>query len=212
MASLTHQRLKTLLHQRNTNPDSAATIDAEIHANYVERYAVLILDMSGFSRLTMKHGIIHFLAMVQRLEDIITPIVANHQGRVFKQEADNVFALFSSVEQAMDASVQLLDTLAIANQTTHPDQSLHASLGIGYGDLICITHEDQICDVYGHEMNLASKLGEDVGEPGEIWLTTAAYKQSNSHHNSQYEECNLSVSKVDMLAYKLVHSTDNLPQ
>ena len=164
MPSLTHQSLKALLHQRNTAPESAAMIDARIHAEYGERHAILVIDMSGFSRLTVKHGIIHFLAMIQRLEAIATPLIAKHHGQVLKQEADNVFALFPSVAQAVDVSVQLLETLAIANQTTPSDQSLYASMGIGYGDLICIHHGPQICDVYGSEMNLASKLAWIIHE------------------------------------------------
>ena len=206
MPSLTHQSLKALLHERNTVPESAATIDARIQADYVERHAILVVDMSGFSRLTVKHGIIHFLAMIQRLEAIATPIVTEHSGQVFKQEADNVFALFSSVDQAVGASVQLLEALAIANQSTPADQSLYASMGIGYGDLICIKHDSRICDVYGNEMNLASKLGEDLGEPGEIWLTTAAHEQSkqSAYHCTANQ---LSVSNLELLAYKVVHSS-----
>ena len=209
MPSLTHQSLKVLLQHRNRVPDSAASIDAQINADYVERHAVLVMDMSGFSRLTLKHGIMHFLAMIQRLEAIAIPIVATYQGQVFKQEADNVFALFPAVNQAVDASVRILEALAIANQTTPPDQSLYVSMGIGYGDLICIECGDRICDVYGHEMNLASKLGEDLGEPGEIWLTATAYEQIGSSSSYFCEACNLSVSKVEMVAHKIVHSTDN---
>lgn len=204
MSSLTHQNLKALLNERNTVPGSAATIDAQINADFVERHAILVVDMSGFSRLTLKHGIIHFLAMIQRLEAIATPIILSQAGQVFKQEADNVFALFPSVPQAVEAAVKLLDALAIANQTVQPDQSLHASMGIGYGDLICIKHGDRICDVYGNEMNLASKLGEDLAEPGEIWLTATAYKQLSPDHAYRYESCTLSVSKVEMVAHKIL--------
>lgn len=204
MSRLTHQSLKALLHKRNMAPDTAAAIDAQINADYMERHAILVVDMSGFSRLTLKHGIIHFLAMIQRLEAIATPIVTAHQGTIFKQEADNIFALFPSVDQAVDTSVKLLKALAIANQPVEPDHKLHASMGIGYGDLICIKHEGQICDVYGSAMNLASKLGEDLGNPGEIWLTTNAHDQIQSTAYT-YTRHTMSVSKVEMLAYQVLH-------
>lgn len=202
MPTLTHQNLKALLHQRNTQPDTAANIDAQIQTDYVERHAVLVVDMCGFSRLTLKHGIIHFLAMIQQLEAIATPLVTDRQGVVFKQEADNVFAVFPSVDAAVNTSVELLKALAIANQTAGSDHALYASMGIGYGDLICIKHDDRICDVYGNEMNLASKLGEDLAEPGEIWLTPMAH-QTIQTSTYTYAAHTLSVSKIDLTAYKL---------
>ena len=48
---------------------------------------------------------------------------------------------------------------------------LQVSIGIGYGDLHYVTSED---DYYGAEVNLASKLGEDVACGGETLLTEAA--------------------------------------
>jgi len=39
----------------------------------------------------------------------------------------------------------------------------HVSIGIGYGELIMISRDNHYSDVYGEQMNLASKLGEDLG-------------------------------------------------
>lgn len=50
------------------------------------------------------------------------------------------------------------------------EQRLYASIGIGYGAILNIAGED----MYGDEVNLASKLGEDVAQRGEILLTAAA--------------------------------------
>ncbi|NET50619.1 MAG: hypothetical protein F6K09_18390 [Merismopedia sp. SIO2A8] len=90
---LTHHALAQLLQHRNACPSESHAIDAQIQA-MMKRYAVMNLDMSGFSRLTIQHGITHFLAMIQRLVGIVVPIVNGQQGSVFKQEADNVFGVF----------------------------------------------------------------------------------------------------------------------
>jgi adenylate cyclase len=35
--------------------------------------SVLVMDMSGFSRLTQKYGVIHYLSMVRRMQLITKP-------------------------------------------------------------------------------------------------------------------------------------------
>ncbi|NET51013.1 MAG: hypothetical protein F6K09_20480 [Merismopedia sp. SIO2A8] len=140
--------------------------------------------------------------MIQRLVGIVVPIVNGQQGSVFKQEADNVFAVFPSVLQAVDASMEILDALAIANQSLPPNQSLYASMGIGYGDLIPIFREDVLCDVFGNEMNLSSKLGEDLADPSEVLLTEAAHQQIQSPAYT-YDPRTVTISKVNLVAYRV---------
>ena len=52
-----------------------------------------------------------------------------------------------------------------------PERHLHGSIGIGYGDTLVIGDED----LFGSEMNVACKLGEDIAGLDEILITTAAY-------------------------------------
>jgi len=59
--------LSRLLDARNEHPESLAEIDGEIWRRFGRTRAVLVLDMCGFSRLTMRYGITHFLAMIHRL-------------------------------------------------------------------------------------------------------------------------------------------------
>jgi class 3 adenylate cyclase len=46
---------------------------------------------------------------------------------------------------------------------------LRFSYGIGFGDVLELEE-----DVFGLEVNLASKLGEDHARPGEVLLTSSA--------------------------------------
>jgi len=205
---LTSSILEHLLQRRNADPSDVAIIDGQIESNFTHCYAVLILDMSGFSRLTIECGIIHFLGMIQRLVDIVTPIVEAQHGTVFKQEADNVFAVFPTVEQAVTAAFEVLDGLAIANQTLPSNQALYASMGIGYGDLIVVSepsnqdNQYRIADVFGCEMNLASKLGEDLAEPGEILLTDAAHAQLTTPTYTSHSRT-VTISKVELVVHTI---------
>ncbi|MEB3230422.1 MAG: adenylate/guanylate cyclase domain-containing protein [Leptolyngbyaceae bacterium] len=203
---LTPSMLEHLLQRRNAYPTGAETIDDHIWSNFTRRYAVLVLDMSGFSRLTIEYGIIHFLAMLQRLVDIVAPIIEAQHGTLFKQEADNVFAVFPTVDLAVAAAFKMLNALAIANKHMPNYQALYASMGIGYGDVIAVSEPSgrhQLFDVFGSEMNLASKLGEDLAEAGEILLTQAAYKQLTNPDNYTYQARSVTISKVNLDVYAL---------
>jgi class 3 adenylate cyclase len=162
--------LQRLLDARNEHPESLAEIDGEIWRRFGRTCAVLVLDMCGFSRLTMRYGITHFLAMIRRLGVIVRPVIAAAGGRVVKAEADNVFATFEDVPLALAAARAIHHSLDTANTFLPEDWDLHAGIGIGYGPLLLIGDHD----LFGSEMNLASKLGEDVAGRGEILLSAEA--------------------------------------
>lgn len=161
-----------MLRERNEHPERLAEIDARIRSTFTSRHAVLVLDMAGFSRLTMKYGVVHFLAMIERMQSYVLPIIAGGDfgGRTVKTEADNVFALFPDVPEALRCALRIRDDMARVNELLPEDWDVHVSIGIGYGDLLVVGDDD----LFGNEMNLASKLGEDVAGPAEILLTAAA--------------------------------------
>src|SRR5574341_2680616 len=102
-----HTYLRALLSERNQNPDRAARIDAEIRQVFERMVAILVLDMSGFSRLTEKHGIIHYLAMIEQMEGTARPAIKGNHGQVIKQEADNLFAIFGNPVDALEAALDI---------------------------------------------------------------------------------------------------------
>jgi len=169
------QELGRLLRQRNEHPESLPEIDREISERFTETLAVMVVDMIGFSRLTQRHGIIHFLAMIERMHDLVLPVIEDprYRGRLVKTEADNVFAAFDDVAGAVAAAQEAHRRLAAANRLLPADWDLHISIGIGHGELLVVGDDE----MYGHELNLASKLGEDVGCAESVLLTEAAYAQ-----------------------------------
>src|SRR5262245_42754088 len=185
-----------LLDSRNEHPESLAEIDGEIWRRFGNTRAVLVLDMCGFSRLTMRYGITHFLAMIRRLVTIVGPVIAAAGGRVVKTEADNVFATFDDVPQALAAARAIHRNLATANTFLPEDWDLHAGIGIGYGPLLVIGDHD----LFGSEMNVASKLGEDLAGRGEILLSVAARERVEDEPNAI--EIAVDLSGLTLRAYR----------
>lgn len=157
------QQLMLLLKQRLQQPDRAHEIDAEIRDRFLQTQAIMVLDMVGFSRQTQGQGIIYTLQEIYRLRNIAVPLIEKQGGLVFKVEADNVYAVFANSDVALQVTNHLLTQLNAAE--------LHASIGIGYGEVLVVGDRE----LYGNEMNLASKLGEDIAGEDEILLTESAH-------------------------------------
>ena len=163
--------LRRLLSERNQHPDSAPQIDAALRTAFERKVAMLILDMSGFSTLTERFGIIHFLSMIHQMEQGARPAVTSNGGQVIKQEADNLFAIFDHPAQALEAALDIFRSFDAMNTVLPDERDIYGCIGIGYGDTLVIGDDD----LFGVEVNAACKLGEDCAGATEILLTPAAY-------------------------------------
>lgn len=164
--------LNRRLAELNQYPERLSSITAELREALERRIAMLVLDMVGFSRLTLEHGIIHYLAMINQMAEAATPAVIANGGRVVKQEADDIFAIFDSPAHALEAARDIFRAFDAVNTVTPIERHIYGSVGIGYGETLVIDDED----LFGSEMNLASKLGEDLAGKGDILLTASAYQ------------------------------------
>ncbi len=194
----TRERLYKFLRERNEEPERCAEIDGRIREVFGETLAIMVMDMSGFSRQTVRHGIIHFLAKIQRMHSIAVPLVEAREGAIVKLEADNIYAVFGNVANAVEAAVGIQKGLDAANTLLPDELDMHGEYGIGFGEILVIENED----IFGSEVNLASKLGEDLAERGEILLTESAYEQV-ALGTREFERIAMTISGLDLVAYKV---------
>jgi adenylate cyclase len=165
------QLMRRLLSERNQFPGRRTEIDQQLRDAFERKVAILALDMSGFSRLTVKYGIIHYLAMIHQMEQAARPAVIGNGGVVIKQEADNLYAIFENPKRALDSALDVFRAFDAVNSVVPPERDIYGSIGIGYGETLVI--DDQ--DIFGSEVNIACKLGEDLACKSEILLTSSAY-------------------------------------
>ena len=189
--------LDKYLNERVEHPERAKVIDAKIKKTFEKKVSMFILDMSGFSRLVQRYGIIHYLAMIRRMRRVVTPVIRKNKGVVIKFEADNAFAVFPNPANAVRAAQEILHDMEVANLATPDESDIYVCMGIGYGTTLLACD-----DMYGNEMNLASKLGEDTAERGEVLLTSAAAKACEGKF--KFKSFPLAISGVTMKAFKLV--------
>ena|SRR5437762_1824521 len=192
----TQANLERLLNQMIEEPHRRPELTRELEEIFGQDKAVMILDMSGFSRTTHRDGIVPFLFMIHQMRLVVCPCVQEEGGLLLKAEADNLFCLFDKVADAVRASLKITRHLGTANRLLPEDHRLYVSIGIGYGRILNI--EDR--DLFGDEVNLASKLGEDVAQLGDILLTAAAYAQAHETGIECREQV-LSISGLELPYY-----------
>lgn len=151
--------------------EARRAVEQRLWQEFGQTKAVFVMDMSGFSLLTQKYGIVHYLSMVKRMQLATRPIIERHHGEVVKFEADNCFAAFDAVVDALRAAVELNRTFDAMNQATEDSFDIRVSIGIDHGDVLMIGGPDY----FGDTVNRASKLGEDIAGPGEMYVTRSAF-------------------------------------
>lgn len=188
--------LDRLLERMVDRPGEQAELAAELDSRFGETRAVLVLDMSGFSRATQRGDVVPFLLMIHRMKRLATPLVEAHHGVVVKAQADNLYCLFEDVPSAAAAAREIVAGLEAASAALPETRRLYASIGIGFGRILNIDEED----MWGDEVNLACKLGEDVAGRGEILLTQAARAAAPELAGERRE---LSLSELALIYSKL---------
>ena len=179
-------------------------IEESLWKDYGAEFAVFVLDMSGFSMLTRKYGIVHYLSMVRRMQLTTEPIVKSYGGRMLKYEADNCFAVFPEPLAAVNAAIAMQYAFRAANLLTADDLDIHISCGIDYGKLLIIGDED----CFGDPVNRASKMGEDVAAAGEILVTQEAMQRIPTDAGIQSREISISISGVNIPAYVIQYEME----
>lgn len=179
--------------------DGRSQVEAQLWREFGATKAVLVMDLSRFSLLTQKYGIVFNLAMVCRMQTVSRPIIERTGGEVVKYEADNCFAMFDDVASAVRAAVAVNQAFAELNAHTEEKFDILVGTGIDYGEVLLIGGPDY----FGMAVNRASKLGEDVASGGEILITKSAYDRL-APGSVQAEPFELSISglKFDALAIK----------
>jgi adenylate cyclase len=104
-----------------------------------------------------------------RRKDVLEPLVAEHQGRVFKLTGDGALVEFGSAVNAVECAVDLQEGMAAANSEQPDESAVVLRIGVNLGDAMI-----EGSDLYGDGVNIAARL-EGLAEPGGILVSGTAY-------------------------------------
>lgn len=193
------EQLQKLLKEYNEYPERQAEVEAQINDEFGQRVAIMVIDSCGFSRTVRQHGIVNYLARLERLVRLVGPMIEEHDGRVLRAEADNIFALFPDARHAVECAAAIQKNIEIANEPLPAASEIYVAIGVGYGQVLLVGEDD----AWGDEMNIACKLGEDLAEQGEVLLTPSAYESLGKRTKWEVEDFSVRISGLDVQAYKL---------
>lgn len=168
-AGASYGRLERLISQRLEPGADKAAIDAQIWDLFGEEWAIVFTDLTGFSRHVAEFGIIHFLQTIFESERILVPLIEQHSGILLKVEGDSMMIIFRNVERALQCTIEMQHATVAYNQGRDDSEKVLLCAGLGFGRILRIGDTD----VFGVEVNAASKLGEDTATTGEILATDA---------------------------------------
>jgi class 3 adenylate cyclase len=177
-------RLWALIEERIRRGADAAAIDAQIWDLFGEDWAVVYTDLAGFSRRAEKFGIIHFLQVIYESKKLLFPIVSEHGGSLVKTDGDSCILLFRTASRAVEASVAMQRACFRENGRRVEEEQILLGVGIGFGRILRIGEHD----VWGEQVNAASKLGEDAAGPYDILITDQARRACPDDPDSRFEE------------------------
>jgi class 3 adenylate cyclase len=186
---------KLLDYAKETSEAGRQKIEAELWETYGAEKVVFVLDMSGFSLLTRKYGIIHYLSMVRRMQLTTEPILQTYGGALVKFEADNCFAVFPDTLSAIHAAIAMQVAFDSSNLLTADEFDVHVSCGIDQGKILLLER-----DCFGDAVNRACKLGEDIASAGEILVTKEALKSVPEGTDFKLREVKVSIAGLTIAA------------
>ncbi len=179
------------------SPERKPVLERLIRDIFERRKSVLALDMSGFTMMVRRDGILNYLCQVRRMQKLTLPLVHLHHGELVKFEADNLLAVFDDPAKAVEAAVAMQRACRQENMSGGPE--LAFSIGIDHGDLLLL---DRV-DCFGDPVNLAYKLGEDIARPGEVLITPKVRDLLGPGFPHALREMPISFSGLELLAYSV---------
>src|SRR4029078_4969540 len=141
-------------------------VDARIQRRLA---AILAADVAGYSRLMEEDEAGTLAVLKARRREILTPLVAQHHGRLVKVMGDGVVIEFGSAVDAVECAVEMQKRFAEANQNLTENRVIVLRIGINLGDVII-----EGSDLYGDGVNIAARL-ESLAAPGGICVSSSVH-------------------------------------
>ena len=91
---------------------------------------------------------------------LLRTVLRDSGANSFSFHADNCIAYIKTPDQALEAAMAMQRAICESGLKLNEQDSYGLSFGLGYGDVLRAGNEE---GYFGDEVNLASKLGEDIG-------------------------------------------------
>lgn len=144
-----------------------ATAEEKIASRHTVEAVVMLTDMKSFSALTEQEGSITSAKMVQRLRDLLLPIIERHGGRGKSTGGDGLVAAFPSPAEAVAAGAEMQRELLSFAGSHQGEPPMLVRIGIASGEVVV---DKSGRPFIGNALNLAARV-MDLGDGGQLLVT-----------------------------------------
>ncbi len=147
-----------------------------------EEAVMLQSDLSGFTKLTKKYGILHFLKLIIHCRKIFGQYISscNGQGCVVKYEGDNIICKFGNTTTALEFMKLVYQSIQEYNNGKDDDYKIKIKFGLAKG-LVLVSNDG---DIIGEPWEQCCILAEERAEVGEVLLTEDIVNEFSVDENS----------------------------
>jgi class 3 adenylate cyclase len=131
-----------------TNEDDRALVDG---GPDTALRAIMFTDIQGSTAISTTHGDRAAMELLRRHDTLVRDALERYGGREVKHTGDGVFASFTSVSRAVEASIEI--QRGAAAMTDEESPALLVKIGITVGEPV----EDSN-DLFGATVNLAARI------------------------------------------------------
>src|SRR5512143_3067984 len=143
---------------------------------------ILAADVVGYSRMMGEDEAGTLAALKHRRREVLTPLVTQHGGRIFKLMGDGVLVEFPSVVNAVQCAVDMQKGMEAANAGLPANRQVVLRIGVNLGDVIV-----EGSDLYGDGVNLAARL-EALAEPGGVLVSSKVRSEVAAKLNAAFDD------------------------
>ena len=127
--------------------------------------AIVAGDIVSYSKAMEEDEAGTFAALRFAFETIIKPSLLAHGSRTFKSTGDGFLATFASVNEALDAVIEI--------QAGFAESPLAMRIGVNLGDVL-----EADGDIFGDGVNVAARL-EAMADPGSIFVSAPVVRSAD---------------------------------
>lgn len=142
-----------------------------LRERFEKEVVILFADICGYTGFIDLYGDLKGLALIQRYNQIVLPIIDEQRGMVVKTIGDALMVSFASPLDAVKAAVEIQKKLAEYNRTAEDSDRIRVKIGINIGQALV----DET-DIHGDVVNVASRIQAQAG-PDQILISSRVYEQ-----------------------------------
>ncbi len=160
-----------LVYNKDTNQDFLK----KMYEQYIERATVVLVEREREEEVETSDAHIHEVRLLNDLalsvvmKKAADAVLPTYKGDEIKTAGPLGIYVFKESSFALDFAKQLRDNLL--------KDGVRSKIGIDYGDLLVFTTPDGHKDIAGMPVNQASKMAQDKGDFGHIYMSAEVAKQ-----------------------------------